>query len=144
MPRYFAWTPRLRARASINRCFGPSSNRSPPGAVVSQATLTLTCVDTGGLIAVSYAAEAWDEDSVRWDNRPELGDGIGSLTCDAEGGTVTLELKEALIAWLAGERANQGLYLRTEDENGTDLLSSESDEASARPVLSVTYTLPVK
>ncbi|HYJ09058.1 MAG TPA: DNRLRE domain-containing protein [Polyangiaceae bacterium] len=116
----------------------------PAGALVSNATLTLTCVDAGGSMAVSYAAEAWVEDSVQWHNRPDSGDDIGSLTCDTAGGTVTLELKAALVAWLAGELPNQGLYFRTEAENGTDLVSSESAEASARPTLSVTYTLPVK
>jgi hypothetical protein len=116
----------------------------PAGALVSKATLTLTCIDAGGSMAVSYAAEAWVEDSVQWHNRPDSGDDIGSLTCDTAGGTVTLELKAALVAWFAGELPNQGLYFRTEAENGTDLVSSESPEASARPTLSVTYTLPVK
>lgn len=116
----------------------------PEGALVSNATLTLTCVDAGGSVAVSHAAQAWVEDSVRWHDRPDSGDAIGSLTCDTAGGTVTLELKATLVAWLAGELPNHGLYFRTEAENGTDLVSSESPEASARPTLSVTYTLPVK
>jgi hypothetical protein len=116
----------------------------PEGALVSKATLTLSCIDVGGSMAVSYAAEEWVEDSVDWHDRPERGDELGSLTCDTAGGTVTLELKAALVAWFAGELPNQGLYFRTEDENGTDLVSSDSAEGSARPTLSVTYTLPVK
>ena len=114
----------------------------PEGALVSAATLTLQCIDAGGLINVSYASEAWTEDGVRWSNRPEAGEAIGTMVCE-ELGPVTFDLKAAVVAWLGGQ-SNYGFYLRTETDAGTDFASSEADDADMHPVLSVTYTLPLK
>jgi hypothetical protein len=115
----------------------------PAGAQVSAATLTLTCTNVGGAITVAYANEAWKELMVRWNNRPEVGATLGTITC-AQVGEVSIDLTVAFKAWLAGEHAADGIYLRTENTDGTDFDSSEADKASARPTLSVTYTLPVK
>ena len=116
----------------------------PEGALVSKATLTLSCIDAGGLINAAFVSEAWSEDGVRWDNRPEAGSAIGSMTCEAPEATVTLDLKAAIVAWLSGAHANHGMWLTTQTESGTDLVSSEAATESQRPALSVTYTLPVK
>ena len=50
----------------------------------------------------------------------------------------------AVVAWLSGEHHGYGVYLTSENTNGTDFASSEADEAASRPKLSVTYTLPQK
>lgn len=118
-------------------------DKIPEGALVSNATLTLSCIDAGGLIDVAYASEAWTQDEVRWSSRPDPGTAIGSMTCEAVDAMVTLDLKAAVVAWLSGDQPNHGIVLSTEAENGTDLVSSEG-ESGKRPVLSVTYTLPVK
>lgn len=115
----------------------------PAGALVSKATLTLTCSNAGAAITVAYADEAWKELTVRWSTRPEVGATIGTITC-AEVGTATLDLTAAFKAWLAGDHAANGIYLRTEGTNGTDFASSEADKVSSRPQLSITYTLPIK
>jgi hypothetical protein len=116
----------------------------PAGALVSEATLTLTCTNAGGPITVSYANEAWKELMVRYNTRPEVGASLGTVTCQAQGEEVTINLTSAVKAWLAGEHAANGIYLRTEDSDGTDFDTSEAHTTSTRPVFSVTYTLPVK
>lgn len=115
----------------------------PAGALVSAATLTLVCSNAGGAITVAYANDAWKELTVRWSARPEVGATLGTITC-AETGPVTIDLTAAFGAWLAGEHAAHGIYLRSEATDGTDFGSSEADKESLRPMLRITYTLPVK
>jgi|GEM_PF-3960170 len=115
----------------------------PTGALVSEATLTLTCTNAGDPITVSYVDEAWKELMVRYSTRPEVGATLGTVTCE-QVGKVTIDLTSAVKAWLAGDHAANGIYLRTENSDGTDFATSEADSTSARPLFSVTYTLPVK
>ncbi len=117
-------------------------DKIPDGAVVSNATLTLTCTDPGGLINVNYAGGAWTESGARWGNKPQVGTSIGTMICE-EAGKVTLDLTTAVLAWVGGT-PNHGFYLRTETDAGTDFASSEANTSGNRPVLSVTYTLPLK
>jgi hypothetical protein len=121
----------------------PSLADVPDGAVVSAATLTLHCINAGDVVTVSYAAEAWNEDTVRWSTRPETGSDLGELSCE-EMSDVSLDLTAAVKAWVSGERAAQGLYLWTEGSDGTDFASSEYEDVEQRPSLSITYTLPAK
>ena len=116
----------------------------PAGAVVSEATLTLTCTNAGGPITVSYANEAWKELMVRYNTRPEVGASLGTVTCEQPGEQVTINLTSAVKAWLAGDHAENGIYLRTADSDGTDFDTSEVHTTSTRPAFRVTYTLPVK
>jgi hypothetical protein len=121
----------------------PSLDDVPAGALVSKATLTLYCVNAGDALTVSYVAEAWTEGTVRYSTRPAAGGAIGELTC-GETGSLSLDLTEAVQAWMSGEHAANGLYLRTEGSDGTDLTSSEYFDHDERPTFSVTYTLPQK
>ena len=121
----------------------PSLVDVPQGAVVSEATLTLHCINAGDVVTVSYVAESWNEDTVRWSTRPETGSDLAELTCQ-EMSDVSLDLTAAVKAWVSGERAAHGLSLWTEGSDGTDFASSEYEDADARPSLSVTYTLPAK
>jgi len=115
----------------------------PDGAIVSAATLTLTCTDPGGPIMVSYVNEAWDELNVRWNNRPNMGMMIDTVTCDPAG-EITIDLTSAVRAWLAGDHKPNGIYLHSESSDGTDFDTSESEDVGARPKLSITYTVPPK
>jgi hypothetical protein len=116
----------------------------PAGALVSEATLTLTCTNAGDPITVSYVNEAWKELMVRYNTRPEAGAALGTVTCEQPGDEVTINLTSAVKAWLAGDHAAHGIYLRTEDSDGTDFATSEALSTSTRPAFRVTYTLPVK
>lgn len=115
----------------------------PDGALVSAASLLLTCTNAGDPIKVSYVTEEWAELSVKWNTRPQVGKELETITCEKVG-HVTIDLTAAVKAWLAGTQDNYGIYLRVETTDGTDFATSEADDASTRPKLSVTYTLPAK
>jgi hypothetical protein len=53
-------------------------------------------------------------------------------------------LKTAVKAWLGGDHKPYGIYFRTESNDGSDYDTSEALKEGTPPVLSVTYTLPVK
>ena len=110
----------------------------PDGAVVSQATLTLDCVNAGDPASVYFVNESWSEDSVRWGNRPDVGALLGSVSCDTLG-AVTIDLKAAVKAWLGGDHAAYGIYLRMETTDGIDFSTSEADNEAERPTLTITY-----
>lgn len=121
----------------------PSLADVPDGALVSKATLTLYCVNIGDALTVSYVDEAWTEDTVRWNTRPEAGTELTDLTCK-ELGAVSFDVTAAVKAWVSGTRAANGLRLSTTGDDGTDFTSSEYEDVGERPTLSVTYTLPLK
>jgi hypothetical protein len=131
------------AGCTYHALISPSLAELPEGALVSAAKLVLYCQNGGGELGVTYATEAWNEDTVRWTTRPESGDAIGSAAC-AEQATVSIDLSAAVKAWASGQRPAHGIYLRGQDQNGTDFVSSEGDVADRRPVLTITYTLPHK
>jgi hypothetical protein len=121
----------------------PSLTEIPEGAVVSEASLTLHCINDGGAVSVSYVDDAWKESEVRHMGRPDVGSSIGMLTCKDDG-PVTIDVTTVIQVWLSGQHAAYGLYLRTEAQDGTDFASSEAAAADTRPSLSVTYKLPPK
>lgn len=119
----------------------PSLAAIPVNATVSKATLSLVCVNPGGTVTVSFAiTKKWTESMVRWMNRPEVGDPIQEVACQQDGDIVTIDLTDAVNAWLAGTTDPLGIYLRTADTDGTDFASSEAGKDAERPVLEVTYT----
>jgi hypothetical protein len=121
----------------------PSLAEIPDAAVVDKATLTLTCTNAGGMINVSYVVGNWTELSVDWNNKPTNGTALGKLDCQ-EVGPVTIDLTVAVKAWLSGAHDDDGVYLRTENSDGTDFASTQAADEGKWPTLSVTYTLPVK
>jgi hypothetical protein len=121
----------------------PSLADVPDGALVSEATLTLYCVNVGDAVTVSYVDGVWKEDTVRWNTRPEVGAELADLTCK-ELGAVSLDVTAAVKAWVSGTRAANGLRFSTSGDDGTDFTSSEYLDVGERPTLSVTYTLPAK
>lgn len=115
----------------------------PEGALVSEARLVLTCINLGDPVTVSYVDQAWNELTVRWNNRPDVGTQLGTFTCE-ELGELSIDLLVPVKAWLAGTHASHGIYLRQETTDGSDYSTSEAKDASARPKLVIVYTLPVK
>jgi hypothetical protein len=104
--------------------------------------VTLTCTNAGDPITVSYVNETWKELTVRYNTRPEIGASLGTITCAQPGEEVTINLTSAVKAWLAGDHAAYGIYLRSDDSDGTDFDTSEAHTTSTRPAFRVTYTLP--
>jgi hypothetical protein len=115
----------------------------PKAAEITAATLTLTCLNAGDAVTVSYVEQLWAELSVAWSTRPELGSKLGTVTCEMPG-KLNLDLTSAARAWLAGEHQNYGIYLTTEGDDGTDFATSEAKSEAERPLLSVTYKPPAK
>jgi hypothetical protein len=120
----------------------PLLDSIPEGAQVSEASLTLYCIDDGSAVGVSSVEEAWKETSVTWNTRPSAGTSLGSVGCQALG-PVTIDLTDAVQSWLGGE-SPYGIYFRGEETNGIDFASSEAEDAETRPQLSITYLVPVK
>jgi hypothetical protein len=118
----------------------PALDAIPAGATVTKATLSLRCLDTSAPMNVLYANSKWAETMVRWNNRPSVGDKIGTLQCTNTGSFVTFDLTDAVVAWLSGGQEPNGIYLTTTDMDGTQFDSTEADAAADRPSLSVTYT----
>lgn len=115
----------------------------PGDALVSAAKLTLHCSRVGDAVTVSYIEGTWQEAAVNYDNKPATGSGLGMFTPIAQDGTLVIDLQAAVTAWLAGDHTNYGVYLSIVDGmNATECASSEAADASKRPRLSVTYTLP--
>ncbi|MDF3069093.1 MAG: hypothetical protein K0R38_4694 [Polyangiaceae bacterium] len=142
----FGNEPRLTVDANgsgVGKCvyqglFGFDLGALPAGSKVSEATLTLHCVNAGDQVSFSYAKEAWQEGTVRWSQRPELGAELGRVSCTGSG-AVELPLTSAVAAWISGEHAPHGIYLTAEGSNGTDFATSEAEDQDARPALRVTY-----
>lgn len=116
----------------------PALEKIPSGAAITAASLELSCTNAGGPITVSFVDETWTENAVRYNARPEVGEKIGALTCEAAG-RVEIDVLAAVKAWLDGEHEAFGVYLQTTSQDGTDFVSSEADDAATRPALVVTY-----
>ncbi len=115
----------------------------PDGALVTEATLTLNCINVGDPATVYFVNEPWTEGNVRWNNKPSVGMVLGPVSCTVLG-TVTIDLKAAVKAWLSGDHQPYGIYLRMETTDGIDFSSSEAEKIADRPKLTITYTLPVQ
>lgn len=122
----------------------PTLTAIPAGATVTEATLSLNCVDRGDEVSIYYPNAKWTESMVRWSNRPTVGDKVGTFACTVDGSTVTLDLTEAVAAWLSGGREQSGIYLTTMTSNGVTFDSTEADAFEHRPSLSITYTPAAK
>ena len=127
----------------VRALFNAPLPKVPAGAKVTKVTLTLTCLEAGGAVTVSYVEEPWAELMVRWYDSPKLGATLGTTQCSGAG-TVSINLTDAALAWLGGKHANYGIYLSSESTDGTEFASSEAKAEASRPVLSLTYVPAAK
>jgi hypothetical protein len=107
------------------------------GAHVESAFLRIVCDNDGADVDVFAVSEVWDEVTLDWNSRPELGALHGSFT--AAVGVVELDVTELVQGWVDTGTAF-GVALTPTGDNGSDYLSSESADASERPMLSITYS----
>jgi hypothetical protein len=107
------------------------------GAHVESAFLRIVCDNDGANVDISAVSEAWDEATLDWNSRPELGALQGSFTPVA--GVVELDVTDLVQDWVDSGTAF-GVALTQTADNGSDYLSSEAADASERPVLSITYS----
>ena len=120
---------------------GPEIDQIPSGATVSSATLVLTSFNSGSTAEARQVVTAWDENSITWNNRPT--DDAGQFTTfNTSSGTVNINVKAAVEAWISGT-SNHGLRLRSSGDDGSDFRSSEYTTANQRPsfVIELSYNV---
>src|SRR5688572_15933633 len=108
----------------------------PSGATIDSALLELQCLDLGDPVQVLRITDEWSEASVNWDNRPSVGDEIGSFL--AEEGPIVVDITSLVEDWLGGAPMH-GVALVQTATDGSDYPSSESGQDGAPRIL-VTYT----
>jgi hypothetical protein len=107
----------------------------PSGATIESALLELQCLDLGDPVQVLRITEEWSEGSVTWDDRPSVGDEIGSFA--AEEGPIVVDITSLVVDWLGGAPMH-GVALVQTATDGSDYPSSESGQDGAPRIL-VTY-----
>lgn len=119
--------------------FGPAAPLEiPAGAVVESATLRLECDNEGGAVEVYAVEEAWEEASLDWNSRPELGAFQGSFTPLV--GAIEIDLTDLVQAWVDAGTAFGVALVQPADSDGSDYLSAQVAEEEQRPSLSILYT----
>jgi hypothetical protein len=107
----------------------------PSGATLESALLELQCLDLGDPVQVLRITDEWSEGSVNWENRPSVGDEIGSFA--AEEGPIVVDITSLVEDWLGGAPMH-GVALVQTATDGSDYPSSESGQDGAPRIL-VTY-----
>ena len=119
----------------------PEIDQIPSGATVSSATLVLTSFNSGSTAEARQVVTAWDENSITWNNRP-TNDAGQFTTFNTSSGTVNINVKAAVEAWISGA-SNHGLRLLSSGGDGSDYRSSEYTIANQRPsfVIELSYNV---
>jgi len=110
----------------------------PAGSVVDAATLRVECDNAGVAVEVYAVEEVWDEATLDWNARPELGALLGSFTPDV--GVIEIDLTNLVQAWVDAGTAFGVAFVQTTGTNGSDYWSTEAAAAEQRPRLSITYS----
>ena len=112
----------------------------PSGASVSQATLKLyaNSVTTAEGFNVDYVNGSWSEGTIDYSNAPPLGASIASgveITTAEKNHYVLINVTPALVAWLNGSQANDGIALVANGSFNATFDSKENTTTSHRPEL---------
>jgi len=116
----------------------------PSGASVSQATLKLyvNSVTTAGGFNVDYVNGSWSEGTIDYSNAPPLGASIASgveITTTEKNHYVLINVTSALVAWLNGSQANDGIALVANGSFNATFDSKENTTTSHPPELDVVF-----
>lgn len=116
----------------------------PADATVTQAELKvyLNSGTGGGLlhVIVERITVAWDQTTVRWNNRPPTQGTWGSWDTDTDPGPRTFDVRVLVGNWVRGGLPNHGLVLRGPTEGPYERLYRSS--GTNRPHLDIVYTAP--
>ncbi|MEN8174941.1 MAG: DNRLRE domain-containing protein [Pseudomonadota bacterium] len=145
----------------MNILIGWDLNAIPADATVSAASIHLYTLDVGGPYSCYGLLRAWSEQEVTWNDAsagtpwgapgaeaPSDRDSLPLCTVSAGStGPITVNLNSDGIAlvqsWVDGSRANNGIIITDPvTGNGADFDSSDWSDATVRPRLEVTYTVP--
>jgi hypothetical protein len=95
----------------------------PLNAVVTNATLTLSCYDGGDSVTYSEVVSGWDE-SIGWNARPAKGVDLGSFSANT--GQRQMIITSTAQKWVNGSLPEAfGITLQQGGSNGSDYRSSE-------------------
>jgi hypothetical protein len=141
-------TPHTHGLVKFPALIGSGSGQVPAGAIITSATLQVSCVDPGNVMGLYRLTEGWVEDQATWNERSTGvawtvpgADGAGSnagvglaAACTATG-PKAVDITQFVQEWSNGA-PNHGLVLTESGSDGVDVASSESANS---PVLTVVY-----
>ena len=117
----------------------------PSGASVSKATLKLYVngVTTAGSLNVDYVNGAWSEGTITYNNAPALGSTIvASVSVPAadKNQYILIDITPAVVAWLNGSQANDGIALVANGSFNATFDSKENTTTSHSAELDIVFS----
>ena len=114
------------------------------GSSVAKATLKLyvNSVTTAGSFNVDYVTGTWAEQTIKYNLQPAIGATIAAsvpLTTASKGKYVEIDLTAAMVEWLNGTQANDGIALVANSPLVATFDSKENTAASHPPELDLVY-----
>jgi hypothetical protein len=114
------------------------------GSSVSKATLKLyvNSVTTAGAFNVDLVNGTWTEKTIKYSNEPALGSTIAAsvpLTTASKGTYVEIDITSAVVEWLNGTQANDGIALVANSPLVATFDSKENTAASHAPEIDIVY-----
>ena len=114
------------------------------GSSIAKATMKLyvNTVTTAGSFNVDYVAGTWAEKSIKYSTEPSIGTTIvGSvpLTTSSKGEYVQIDITPAVVEWLNGTQANDGIALVANSPLVATFDSKENTAASHPPELDIVF-----
>jgi hypothetical protein len=114
------------------------------GSSVSKATLKLyvNSVTTAGAFNVDLVNGTWTEKTIKYSNGPALGSTIAAsvpLTTASKGTYVEIDITSAMVEWLNGTQANDGIALVANSPLVATFDSKENTGASHAPEIDIVY-----
>jgi len=116
----------------------------PSSASVTQATLKLyvNAVTTAGSFNVDYVNGTWSEGAITFNMAPALGAAIASnvsVTSADKNQYILLDITPAVLAWLGGSEANDGIALVANGTFSANFDSKENATTSHPPEVDVVF-----
>jgi len=114
------------------------------GSSVAKATLKLyvNSVTTAGSFNVDYVTGTWAKQTIKYSLQPAIGTTIAAsvpLTTASKGKYVEIDLTAAMVEWLNGTQANDGIALVANSPLVATFDSKENTAASHPPELDLVY-----
>ena len=114
------------------------------GSSIAKATLKLyvNSVTTAGSFNLEYVTGAWAEQTIKYSLQPSLGTTIAAsvpLTTASKGKYLEIDVTAAMVEWLNGTQANDGIALVANSPLVATFDSKENTASSHPPELDVVY-----
>src|SRR5271157_3744123 len=114
------------------------------GSSVAKATLKLyvNSVTTAGSFNVDYVTGTWSEQTIKYNLQPAIGTTIAAsvpLTTASKGTYVEIDITPAMVDWLNGTAANDGIALVANSPLVATFDSKENTAASHPPEIDIVF-----